>query len=438
MSRRKSRVPTTRLGRLARLGFAAGELAVGGVTERIRRVAGDAPEQAVNALLTATNARRLAQRLSGMRGAAMKMGQMLSMEGPHILPPEFAEALAILRDSADTMPHSQLRRVMGREFGKGWEERFATFDLEPIAAASIGQVHRATTRDGRELALKIQYPGVARSIDSDVENMALFLRMLNVLPVNLDVDDIIAEAKRQLRQEADYLQEAEFIRAYRENVRDNPVFRVPAVHDDLTTQRVLAMDYVAGERLEALGGPDVPQAVRDRVGTELERLLFRELFEFRMMQTDPNFANYLYRPEDGTIVLLDFGSTIRFEPAFTENYRRICVALIDDDIDGIWRHAEAIGYLRPEDSPRYCGRIIDLIRIICEPLRIDAEYDFNASDVAPRARDAGLELAMSNSRELRSPPPETVFLHRKLIGSFMLCGRIKARLNVQRLLREFL
>ena len=438
MSRRKSRVPTTRLGRLARLGFAAGELAVGGVTERIRRVAGDVPENAVNALLTATNARRLAQRLAGMRGAAMKMGQMLSMEGPHILPPEFAEALAILRDSADTMPHSQLRRVMGREFGKGWEERFAKFDLEPIAAASIGQVHRATTRDGRELALKIQYPGVARSIDSDVENMALFLRMLNVLPVNLDVDDIIAEAKRQLRQEADYLQEAEFIRAYRENVRDNPVFRVPAVHDDLTTQRVLAMDYVAGERLEALGGPDVPQAVRDRVGTELERLLFRELFEFRMMQTDPNFANYLYRPEDGTIVLLDFGSTIRFEPAFTENYRRICVALIDDDIDGIWRHAEAIGYLRPEDSPRYCGRIIDLIRIICEPLRIDAEYDFNASDVAPRARDAGLELAMSNSRELRSPPPETVFLHRKLIGSFMLCGRIKARLNVQRLLREFL
>ena len=392
----------------------------------------------MNALLTATNARRLARRLAGMRGAAMKMGQMLSMEGPHILPPEFAEALAILRDSADTMPHSQLRRVMGRELGKGWEERFEKFDFEPVAAASIGQVHRVLTRDGRDLALKIQYPGVARSIDSDVDNMALFLRMLNVLPVNLDVGDIIAEAKRQLRQEADYRQEAEFIRAYRENVRDNPVLCVPAVHDDLTTQRVLAMDYVEGEPLAALGEPDVPQEIRDRVGTELERLLFRELFEFRMMQTDPNFANYFYRPDDGTIVLLDFGSTIRFEAGFTENYRRICVALIDDDVDGIWRHAEAIGYLRPEDSPAYCGRIIDLIRIICEPLRMDTEYDFGESDVAPRARDAGLELAMSNSRELRSPPPETVFLHRKLVGSFLLCGRIKARLNVQRLMKEFL
>jgi predicted unusual protein kinase regulating ubiquinone biosynthesis (AarF/ABC1/UbiB family) len=438
MSRRKSRVPTTRLGRLARIGFAAGELAVGGVAEHVRRLAGNVPEDAVNALLTATNARRLAQRLSGMRGAAMKMGQMLSMEGPHILPSEFAEALAILRDSADSMPHSQLRRVMGREFGKGWEERFEKFDLEPVASASIGQVHRVKTRDGRDLALKIQYPGVARSIDSDVDNMALFMRMLNILPVDLDVDDIVAEAKRQLRQEADYLQEAEYLRAYREHVRNNPVLHVPAVHDDLTTQRVLAMDYIEGEPLDRLGEPDVAQAVRDRVGLELERLLFRELFEFRMMQTDPNFANYLYRPADGSIVLLDFGSTVRFREAFTENYRRISRALIADDVDGIWRHAEAIGYLRPGDSPAYCGRIIDLIRIICEPLRIDAEYDFAASDVAPRARDAGIELAMKSRGELRSPPPETVFLHRKLIGSFLLCGRIRARLNVQRLLKEFL
>ena len=438
MASRHSRIPTTRIGRLARMGFAAGELAVGGLAEGVRRLAGERPEQAVNALLTATNAKKLARRLATMRGAAMKIGQVMSMEGADILPPEFTEALAILRDSADTMPESQVRKVMARELGKDWENHFETFEFEPIAAASIGQVHRALSRDGRDLALKIQYPGVARSIDSDVDNMALLLRMMSILPVELDTDGIVTEAKRQLHQEADYLAEARFLREYRYLVSDNDRLLVPDVHEDLTTVRVLAMDYLEGEPLEHLGRDGVDQAKRDRVVDELERLLFRELFEFRTMQTDPNFANYLYRPEDGRIILLDFGSTVTFPLHFTERYREISKALIAGDDDGVWRYAEDIGYLHPGDSPAHCGRIVGLIKIVCEPILQDRVYDFGVSDVAPRARDAGFELAWKSRGELRSPPPETVFLHRKLIGSFLLCGRIRARVNVQELLREYL
>lgn len=438
MSSRKSRIPTTRLGRLAQLGLAAGEMAIGGLAENARRLAGKAPEQAISALLTSTNAKKLARRLSSMRGAAMKIGQELSMEGADILPAEFTQALAVLRDSADTMPDSQVRRVMGREFGKGWENRFEKFDFQPVAAASIGQVHRALTRDGRDLALKIQYPGVARSIDSDVDNMALLMRMLNILPVEIDTEGIVKEAKRQLRQEADYYAEARFMNEYRTLVKDNRRLLVPAVHADLTTRRVLAMDYANGEPLESLLENSVSQETRDQVGAELERLLFRELFEFHTMQTDPNFANYLYRARDRRIVLLDFGSTITFGKLFSERYRRIARALIENDDDGIWRYAEEIGYLHPDDSPSYCGRIVDLIKIICEPILEDRVYDFAKSDVAPRARDAGFELAWKSRGELRSPPPETVFLHRKLIGSFLLCGRIKAKFNPQELLREFL
>jgi len=438
-SGRKSKVPTTRVGRLVRLGYTAGELAVGGLTEGVRRMTGDRAEEAVNIFLTATNAKKLARRLASMRGAAMKMGQIISMEGADIVPKEFSEALAILRDSANTMPDSQIRRVLGREYGKGWEEKFEYFDFEPIAAASIGQVHRARTKDGRELALKIQYPGVAKSINSDVDNMAMFMRVANILPVEMDVKGIIAETKRQLKQEADYNIEANYLRDYRELVRDEERFIVPRVHDDFTTQRILAMDHVSGEPLESLGEDGVPQELRDSIGRLLETLLFRELFEFRTMQTDPNFANYLYQPDTDRIVLLDFGSTVNFEKDFTEQYRDIARALIEEDDDGVLHYAEKIGYLDSEVSPAHAWRILEMIQVVCEPIRQDTVYDFGGSDMTARARDAGMEMMLkSRLSELKAPPPETVFLHRKLIGSFLLCARIKARINVQELIRVHL
>jgi len=437
MSARKTRVPTSRLGRLVRLGFTAGELALGGVTESVRRISGVKPADAVNVFLTAANAQKLARRLANMRGAAMKMGQILSMESADFLPREFADALAILRDSANTMPHTQIRRVMGRELGKGWENRFEHFDYEPVAAASIGQVHRVRTRDGRDLALKIQYPGVAKSINSDVDNMAMFLRMAKILPIEMDITGIVAEAKRQLQQEADYTIEATYLRDYRKLVRDEKRFVVPRVHHDLTTKRILAMDFVSGVPLESLGEKGFAQKTRDSVGALLEHLVFRELFEFRTMQSDPNFANYLYQPEEDRIVLLDFGSTVTFEKEFTDRYGQIAKALIEED-DGAARHyAEQIGYLDPGDSSEHAERVLDVIRLVCEPIRYDEVYDFGASDLFARARDAGFDMVFNSKGEYTVPPPETVFLHRKLVGSFLLCARIKARINVQKLIRPY-
>jgi predicted unusual protein kinase regulating ubiquinone biosynthesis (AarF/ABC1/UbiB family) len=365
----------------------------------------------------------------------MKIGQLVSLQGEDVLPSEFAQALAVLRAQATPMPLQQLRGVLGREYGKGWERKFSAFDYEPVAAASIGQVHRATTPDGRDLALKIQYPGVARSITSDIDNVAVLLRLFNLLPLDLDVAGLAAEAKRQLAQEADYVSEARLLERYARLVADEPGLLVPSVHWDLTTSRVMAMDFVEGEPLAVLD--HAPQARRDAVGSLLERLLFRELFEFRVMQTDPNFANYLYQPASGRVALLDFGATQRFGAAFVANYARITRGVIDGDRASVAREAIRIGYAAADDAPERVKAVVDVIFLVCEPLRHRGRYDFRASDLPSRVRALGFDLAFRRGL-LRPPPPETIFLHRKLVGSFLLLARIGARVDARVLVLPFL
>lgn len=417
------------------MGMAAGGLAVGAAALGLKRLArGEAPDFR-GALLSAPNAKRLTERLGRLRGAAMKIGQMVSMQGEDLLPAEFAQALSALRSQAAPMPSQQLHRVLGREYGAGWQRRFTSFDPEPVAAASIGQVHRATAADGRDLALKIQYPGVARSIASDVDNVAALLRLFNLLPIDLDVAGIADEAKRQLMQEADYLSEARFLDGFRLLVADEPALLVPRVHHDLTTTRILAMDFIEAAPLDRVA--TMPQGRRNAVGALIERLLFRELFEFRMMQTDPNFANYLYQPEDGRVVLLDFGATRKFDAEFVANYARISRAVIDGDREAIAREAVRIGYAAADDSPERLEAVVDMCLLACEPLRHVGRYDFGASDLPVRIRNLAFELAVRR-RLLRTPPPETLFLHRKLVGSFLLLARLGAKVDARSLILPFL
>jgi len=296
-------------------------------------------------------------------------------------------------------------------------------------------VHRAVAANGRELALKIQYPGVARSIASDVDNVAVLLRLFNLLPLGLDVGGMAAEAKRQLAQEADYEAEGRFLERYAKLVAGEPGLAVPRVHWDLTTQRIMAMDFMAGEPLEALASAS--QARRDAVGALLERLLFRELFEFRVMQTDPNFANYLWQPDTGRVVLLDFGATMRFPKEFVAKYARITRAVIAGDRDAVAQGAIDIGYAAAGDSPERIDAVVDVVFLVCEPLRHRGRYDFPASDLPARVRDLGYDLAFRRGL-VRAPPPETIFLHRKLVGAFLLLARIRARVDARGLVTEVL
>jgi predicted unusual protein kinase regulating ubiquinone biosynthesis (AarF/ABC1/UbiB family) len=430
--RRRSRVPTGRLERLARFGLMAGELAVGGVAESVRRVTGGAGDGGI--FLNEANAQRLAKRLAGMRGAAMKLGQLLSMEGEDLFPPEVSEALALLRNDGDAMPADQLRRVLGHAWGKGWLERFESFDFEPIAAASIGQVHQAHTRDGRALALKIQYPGVAKSTASDVDNLAAVLKMSRLLPSDVEIDPLIAEAKRQLRQEADYEAEARSLRRYGALLADDSFFRVPVVHDDFTTRHVLAMDRLEGLPLEDLCGADHPQERRDRVGRALLELLLRELFEFRFSQTDPNIANYLWL-EDGRVGLLDLGAAREVPGHVASSYAQLCRASMDHDRGGLEAAALGLGVLPAGETPERRTAVLDFVELAAEPFRHAGVYDFGESDLPRRAREAAARLAFRHGFR-NPPPPEILFLQRKLGGTFLQCARLRARIDVRGLLEE--
>jgi predicted unusual protein kinase regulating ubiquinone biosynthesis (AarF/ABC1/UbiB family) len=433
---RSSRVPTGRLERLARIGWMTGEFALGGAAEGLRRALGSTEGDA-SAFLNPANAERLAHHLSRMRGAAMKIGQMLSLADDQMIPPEFADALAILRQSADSMPEAQVRKTLAREYGKDWERHFREFDFAPIAAASIGQVHEAIGADGRELALKIQYPGVSESIDSDVDNLAIALSAARILPGELDLDPMLQEAKKQLRQEADYLAEAAFLRRYRDLIAPDPRFRVPDVDDALTTPHILVMERMLGLPLEDLTGTEHSQERRNEMGARLVELSFRELFEFRLMQTDPNFANYLLLPDGETIGLLDFGSTSDVGAEISRKFADLFRGLRSGSRHELVCACVQLGYLREDDSEILTDRFLELVQLMWEPLTMHGPYDFGSADVMKRGQELGMELVFKHGY-WRTPAAETIFLQRKLDGTRMLCARIRARIDVGALLDPFL
>jgi predicted unusual protein kinase regulating ubiquinone biosynthesis (AarF/ABC1/UbiB family) len=428
-------IPTTRVGRFARVARMASGVAGGMLAEGTRQLRAGKRPRARDMLMTPANARRVADQLATMRGAAMKVGQILSMDTGEFLPRELADILARLRSDARYMPPQQLQKVMTDAYGEGWASLFYGFEMKPLAAASIGQVHRTLSPDGREIVLKVQYPGVAASIDSDVDNIATLLRMSGLLPADLDIQPLLDDAKRQLKDEADYHKEAEFLQAFGDMLRDDERFLVPEVLPDLTRTTVLAMTYVSGRPIETI--VQLPQAERDRVMSALVELMFMELFELRMVQTDPNFANYQYRSKSGQVVLLDFGATRRFKAGFVNNYRKLVAAAIDEDHDRLVAAAEKLGYAVGDADSEYRALVLELFLLALEPLREPGPYDFGRSTMA--ARMSELAESVTDYRDFwQAPPTDAVYFHRKLGGMFMLASRLKSRVDVRGLIDRWL
>ena len=428
-------VPTGRAQRFGKFARLAGGVAGNMLAHGAAQLATGKRPQVKDLLLTSKNAMRFTKQLAEMRGAAMKLGQILSMDTGGLLPQELADILATLRNAGYAMPDNQLQEVLIDGLGPNFEKKLKGFESRPFAAASIGQVHRLSTRDGRAAVLKVQYPGVRESIDSDVDNLASLLRVSGLLPKHMDMSPLLAEAKSQLHEEADYEQEARYLNAFVRALGDDERFLLPRVIPSLSSSRILGMTFVPGQPIEDVAHADASE--RNRVAALLFELFMIELFELRLVQTDPNFANYQYNAKTGQLVLLDFGASRRFKAALVRGYRDLLAGAIAGDRPSMVKAAESIGYhLGPNDSA-YRQTLLDLADIALVPLIVNKPYDFGRSPI-PQQLIQRIEPLRNNSTFWQVPPIDVAYIHRKIGGLFMLATRLNATINVHALLLPWL
>jgi len=426
--RKSKAIPSSRLSRVSRLGALAGKIAGSVVTQGAGQLLKGEKPALSSLLLTPKNVSNIANQLASMRGAAMKLGQLISMDTGDFLPPELAAIMGRLREDADPMPKSQLVDTLNHAWGDNWQDSLLYFSFAPIAAASIGQVHKAITMDGKMLAIKVQYPGVKKSINSDVDNVATLIKLTGLVPKSLDIAPLLEEAKQQLHQEADYHREAAMLTRYREHLGNNNDFVIPERFSALTTSTVLAMDFIEADSLDTL--LNEPQETRDRIMTSLMTLFFKEVFEFTLIQSDPNLANYKYKVDTKQLVLLDFGATREVPTHLSEQYKALLNSAASNDKEGMLTAALAIGLIDESHSQAQISAVLEIGMEACESIRSERPYDFGNSDLIARLHDKGMALTMQHDF-WHTPPVDALFIHRKLGGLFLLAKRLGARVNMR-------
>ncbi|XP_043854850.1 atypical kinase COQ8B, mitochondrial isoform X2 [Dromiciops gliroides] len=434
---RERKVPASRISRLANFGGLAVGLGVGTLIEVAKTsLAGgpagrEGPVLGPSPFLSEANAERIVRTLCTVRGAALKVGQMLSIQDNSFISPQLQRIFERVRQSADFMPRWQMMRVLEEELGRDWRTKMGSLEERPFAAASIGQVHQGVLQDGTEVAVKIQYPGVAQSIQSDMDNLLAVLKMSVSLPEGLFAEQSLQALQRELAWECDYRREAACARSFRQLLEGDPFFRVPAVIEELSTGRVLAMEMATGVPLDQCQG--LSQDVRNQICRELLRLCLRELFEFRFMQTDPNWANFLYDTSNHKVTLLDFGASREFGSEFTDHYIEVVKAAADGDRARVLKKSQDLKFLTGFETKAFAEAHVEAVMILGEPFASAGPYDFGSGDTARRVQSL---VPIMLRHRLCPPPEETYALHRKLAGAFLACSRLGANIPCGDLFHE--
>ena len=386
-----------------------------------------------------------------LKGSLMKAGQMLSMYGEYFFPPQANEILKTLQSDSPAIEWDAMRTYLEKYLASELIDELE-IDPEPIGTASMGQVHKARViATGEFIALKIQYPDVDKAIDSDVAALRRILQFSKILPEGLNLDQVFEEIKMMLRQELDYVQEATHTKDYGKLLENDSRFVVPKVIDRYSNHRVLATEFIEGLRADHSLVQGLSSKRRNRLSEHFIELYFKEIFEWRLVQTDPHLGNYKIQIDPNgqdRLVLLDFGACRQFSIEFMQNYQNMIRGSVIFD-EKLFRQAtENLGFIKEGDSAEYIQTFSDFCYETVEPfwshddprnvqkkIAEDGTYHWKNSDLPGRVMKKAIQF---KNFDLRAPPREIIFLDRKTGGVFIFLSVLKAEINARKIIEPYL
>jgi predicted unusual protein kinase regulating ubiquinone biosynthesis (AarF/ABC1/UbiB family) len=434
-------MPTGRVRRTAKVGGLVGSEVVRAYANKAANlVRTDEDRSAADARRRLDAARHAVEVLGAMKGPAMKVGQMASMLDLGGLPPEELEALQAklgeLRDRAPQAPFKDMRKVIEQDLGDRLGNLFAEFEPDAAAAASIGQVYRARLHDGREVAVKVQYPHVAGAVRSDLQNLGMILRAAKRFAPGLDAKATALEMRERISEELDYEHEAQSQRMFARRWRGHPFIAIPEVVTDLCRARVLVTEWIEGIDFEQL--KEAPQATRDRVGEIILRFFYGSLYRFGQFSADPHPGNFRVQ-RDGRVAFLDFGMTKTISRTRIVAELGLLRAALEHDADGVHAGLAALGFFERADPRFDPARVLEQVRAINawytndEPVTLTSQY---VSALLAHAGDPRSEYWDLMKNE--TIPPESVFASRMQAMTLGTVGQLGATANWHRVMSEWI
>jgi predicted unusual protein kinase regulating ubiquinone biosynthesis (AarF/ABC1/UbiB family) len=393
----------------------------------------------------------LATELGRMKGSLMKVGQMLALYGEHFLPEEVVTQLKMLNEQSIAVEWKEIERLLIQRLGP---EVLLDLDIDkkPLAAASMGQVHRATSKSsGEELAIKIQYPGVEDAIDSDVKALRSILSLLKLMPANNSAfEELFEEIRGMLHQELDYKKERDFTEEARGLVASDSRFIVPRTFPQYSSERLLTTSFEKGVNIDSAEVKALSEERRSKIAVAFCEMFMRELFEFRMMQTDPHFGNFKIRIGESSdqVILLDWGAVRRFDEVFLRSYKKMIDGAFEMNQSKVVEAAFDIGFLNRDAPEKLLKSFAEITFMAVEPWlppqdpRVPSHlvdrngcYIWSKSDLPSRIASLATKYALSF--KVRAPPREVLFLDRKIGGIFIIMKVLDARFKGHKVLEDF-